>query len=682
MIRRRPAHASATSKDLSSSVRAGGGAYRKERGIFERFGLGAFDKALGNVGSYLCGEFQDFVPFTSICCCGVLALLVFFWWITTFVEGTASYYVESTTIFGTGFKAAGGRGARSGVEHDMYNDANVVPAPVAIGNGMIVVGSTFASTDPSVSVVNTTTGKVTLQSHLKGPSRVAAGRQPIALAVGEGVVMVMLRNGVVLCFHAENLKQMWSAVALSKGSGLLGGTSGLFPDQVSLFVSHVDRTVFCAGNGLVVALDARSGKVKWREDVFLARNDWTSDDYAGFLEANSRLNGGRSDDDDDQEATIPVNDYKLGPKKATDGSGSASASHAVSWQVFRTDVGRSLPHSSHEWPRMQLLHYKRDQPGRVRKRDQHYKAEKPPNVVVVHTKHGITVLQSSSGKLVTQLPLAGPRYGGKSTYVDLDGDGNVDHIEALPGQPEEPLPLPECWGRVTSGVPATSGLWNGTICVDTGSIEMKSTVHVAIPLVVHEEGDDVVRFGATKKPNEGLGLHEPRTAPVLTTATRSVVFMASTGTVTRYDANGVMLWQRKTNAKWEREFLSKTPQLIQLGQESIAAVGDGMIVVLDLQTGKRQSQIVLSDYLICPILIIPIVEEVEVDGGRPGAVQHRKKAVRHDGKSFRIITFSRIGVKSHTLLKDEDFGARYAMFFGLVVVFAIIGLVCGLVFMT
>ena len=656
MIRRRPSHAGVMSRELSNPDQR----------------AGAREQASGSSSFWVrvqstCDACMGSISTTYMIIFGFIFLVFCFWHLSKLVSTTTGFGVESETIFVTPNEDMADFA-------DKRSEPTILPQVLNMNNGLVAIAS-VPHGDPSLALVNASNGNILRSASLKGHTRVGVGYVPVAMARGKDILAVLLKNGMVHGLSPDTLNKRWSSVCLSKSSGKGGDTTTLVPGKVALFV-HGSK-VYTVGNDNVAAIDGKNGKVLWRKMLPLAHK---------------AIVPTVGDDDDDMEATVPVHDYKLhgrhdtGNPKGTTQPGD-DTTHVVSWQTFRTDVGRSLPHSSADAYRIQLLHYKRDQPGKDRARD-HFDQAKPPNVVVVHTARGISVLQVSTGHVVTVLELPGPRYGGRGVYVDVDGDGNIDHIEALPGQPDEPLPLPECWGRVTSGIPATSGLWNGTICTENEEEEgggWLSEVRVATPLVVHQNGDDVVRFGSTRKAGEGhtiVNLHtegeghadEDRmfgTKATLITATRSVVFLASTGDVSRYDAKGRLLWQVKTVASWRGDSFDN-PQLSQLGMNALVVAGNYAMVILNMHTGNVQAEIILKHPLISPMMILPVFQAVYKSNGR-------EAGTIHDGEAYSILTQDKYAFVHHTLEKEEDHGARYALFFGLVAVFAFAGMICGLV---
>jgi hypothetical protein len=150
-----------------------------------------------------------------------------------------------------------------------------------------------------------------------------------------------------------------------------------------------------------------------------------------------------------------------------------------------------------------------------------------------------------------------------------------------------------------------------------------------------------------------------------------VVFLASTGDVSRYDAKGRLLWQVKTVASWRGDSFDN-PQLSQLGMNALVVAGNYAMVILNMHTGNVQAEIILKHPLISPMMILPVFQAVYKSNGR-------EAGTIHDGEAYSILTQDKYAFVHHTLEKEEDHGARYALFFGLVAVFAFAGMICGLV---
>lgn len=93
-----------------------------------------------------------------------------------------------------------------------------------------------------------------------------------------------------------------------------------------------------------------------------------------------------------------------------------------------------------------------------------------PNALVVHLRDGLEILHLYSGRPLCRLTLKAGE-----VHVDMDGDGVIDHVEAIgglhqqaararSGGPEHSMTLPKCLAVVHSGVPSSRQLFNASIC--------------------------------------------------------------------------------------------------------------------------------------------------------------------------------------------------------------------------
>lgn len=102
-----------------------------------------------------------------------------------------------------------------------------------------------------------------------------------------------------------------------------------------------------------------------------------------------------------------------------------------------------------------------------------------PNALVVHLRDGLEILHLYSGRPLCRLTLKAGE-----VHVDMDGDGVIDHVEAIgglhqaaararSGGPEHSLTLPKCLAVVHSGIPASRQLFNASICQSSWSDLMR-----------------------------------------------------------------------------------------------------------------------------------------------------------------------------------------------------------------
>jgi len=165
------------------------------------------------------------------------------------------------------------------------------------------------------------------------------------------------------------------------------------------------------------------------------------------------------------------------------------------WRAFRQYILHSLPHlwSVREHTKFELAHFERKRAGKGREAAQEheeYMAESArwttdlfgglrphseeehvasPNCFVAHHKDGIEVIHLYTGRPLCRLSLS------KSVlHVDVNGDGIVDHVEAVAGsyipyalthQAHSHFKAPKCLALVRSGVPPSMQLFNGSVCL-------------------------------------------------------------------------------------------------------------------------------------------------------------------------------------------------------------------------
>lgn len=169
----------------------------------------------------------------------------------------------------------------------------------------------------------------------------------------------------------------------------------------------------------------------------------------------------------------------------------------MDWRIFRKSIlDHALPHAwfgggGRQGTVMNLAHVEKTRQGHQRQsikakrqiksnffvRDTlnlrpHSDSEhiEKPNAIIVHLKDGLEILHFYSGRPLCRLTLKSGQ-----VHVDMNGDGTIDHVEAVGGihLPRtrtisnhghgEPT-LSKCLGRVSSGIPTIRQLFNGSIC--------------------------------------------------------------------------------------------------------------------------------------------------------------------------------------------------------------------------
>lgn len=187
----------------------------------------------------------------------------------------------------------------------------------------------------------------------------------------------------------------------------------------------------------------------------------------------------------------------------------AMHSGQMDWRVFRQSIlAAALPHAwegGRAATRIDMAHVEKTRSGAQRQsikqarqvksnffvRDSvlglrpHSESEhvSNPNALVVHLRDGIELLHLYSGRPLCRLTL---RAG--EVHVDMDGDGVVDHVEAVGAAggahiagararnaeaERHAVTLPRCLAMVRSGIPATRQLFNASICQSSWADSMR-----------------------------------------------------------------------------------------------------------------------------------------------------------------------------------------------------------------
>jgi hypothetical protein len=178
-----------------------------------------------------------------------------------------------------------------------------------------------------------------------------------------------------------------------------------------------------------------------------------------------------------------------------------------SCKEYRESVLASLPHAWYheEDSFMRLAHFHRHRTHHGNQRHnlqrseddaivawQHRQRKRDairPNVIVSHTEDAMEVIHVFSGRPVCRIPLEK-----NVLHADVNGDGVFDHVHVSGGTPREGASHAlgheksgPCMARVTSGIPASIGLFNGTVC-SSSSIRAGGPIDVARPVVLSVPG--------------------------------------------------------------------------------------------------------------------------------------------------------------------------------------------------
>ena len=157
-----------------------------------------------------------------------------------------------------------------------------------------------------------------------------------------------------------------------------------------------------------------------------------------------------------------------------------------------------------------------------------------PNVLVSHSEDAIEIIHIFSGRPVCRIPL-----DKNVLHVDVNGDGVIDHVHALGGTPKPTAAhvpghekIGACMARVSSGIPASVHLFNGTVC-SAAAIKAGGPIDVAPPATLPVPG----KHGhyASKLRQKSF-----------------VFFFNSRGEVTAFDHRGEKLFTEHTGITWKQ----------------------------------------------------------------------------------------------------------------------------------
>lgn len=178
------------------------------------------------------------------------------------------------------------------------------------------------------------------------------------------------------------------------------------------------------------------------------------------------------------------------------------------------------------------------------------KQTQTPNVIVSHAEDGMEVIHLFSGRPVCRLKLEK-----KVLHVDANGDGVPDHVHVSGG-----IPRPErtemdiarhqsgherigaCMTRVTSGIPPSISLFNGTICSTAVRKRPSGLLDIAPPV-------------ALRVPNKNghyakMQLHQKM----------NLFYFNSRGEITSFASNGEKLYTLQTGIEWKQRYPNFDPE--------------------------------------------------------------------------------------------------------------------------
>ncbi|KAF2074247.1 hypothetical protein CYY_004457 [Polysphondylium violaceum] len=307
----------------------------------------------------------------------------------------------------------------------------------------------------------------------------------------------------------------------------------------------------------------------------------------------------------------------------------------VEWKVYRDSILSSLPHtwSSNFDTRLQARHFEKKVTsikGKSDNTDQQqqqqntggWKSEfvgltptqdiftlltyqqqddlivKDPNVIVVHNKNGIEVVQIHSGRTVCRLVMDSTDFHRNSdhfiVYLDVNQDGVLDQIHSIAGNvpalnnfkdtDKKKKNSGSCVALAMAGVPPRDYLFMRSICGFSSGLDI-DPIHI--------------NTGNHKDP------HYFQTAPPTfiqnpITKKLDTIFFVNTGKISSVQANGKQNWKVTTESTWKRHIEPHTFPSIQVismvsnsnyytqqqqqqKQQYILAIGGESMTVLDDQ---------------------------------------------------------------------------------------------------
>eukprot|EP00808_Paulinella_micropora_P017153 g32257.t1 len=237
------------------------------------------------------------------------------------------------------------------------------------------------------------------------------------------------------------------------------------------------------------------------------------------------------------------------------------------WSNFRHSIVQTLPHSwsAPEDTRFFPAHFERRRSGQARRSEKEAVASnvndvdwrddllggmrphsatehvREPNVLVAHLREGIQVIHLYSGRPVCQLALAAG-----TLYGDVNADSVIDKVEALAGshglttQGGQSRKNSEfgCLALVSSGIPSTHQLFNGSICQENG----KGTLQFLNKLAEEDIFSHKPLVGGFNSATSQRNLNGVLSFTSL--------FFVNSGLVTAFSSSGRHLWSTPTTSSW------------------------------------------------------------------------------------------------------------------------------------
>eukprot|EP00002_Diphylleia_rotans_P007067 TRINITY_DN1652_c0_g2_i7.p1 TRINITY_DN1652_c0_g2~~TRINITY_DN1652_c0_g2_i7.p1 ORF type:complete len:678 (+),score=112.13 TRINITY_DN1652_c0_g2_i7:42-2075(+) len=507
------------------------------------------------------------------------------------------------------------------------------------------------------------------EASLLSAVRVVSGRQPVAMAVGyldsheekkkrEQVIVVVTHGWSILLFD-KNLQIVWetnlsddlpagffhkeTAIHISpfrlnptdRGSVIVGGrmdykksddyewhsnratnptnSSKLFQDEMEDSSFDDEERHFS-----YFAFDGKTGKLRWKHEA--------GDFHQALF---------------DDGMLYPQHNYKLHVKSNLKHIGE------VDWRNYRENILQALPYrwSKREDTEFYLAHFSRKPKAAEKCKPDPYKylevpvlkpedgakkvglppqamhdmgvteakpkqtepSSRTPNVLVAVIQEGIEVIHMSSGRTLCQM-----RLSPTGAWADVNGDGVPEHVEGLieshdaAGFNQLRKSGFSCNAVVTSGVPKSHHVFNGTICQSQGLRALFFGSKTTSPLIETVSPLVIRRYDFRRSLSH---------LPIMDS-----VFYVSNGCVTSYSGEGHLNWMscdcptyavsHKSDTQ-ESNFLdaSLMPQLesfkllTRTSIEHILVVGERQLTLLDPANGEQLVKVDLHEGPVAPVVI-------------------------------------------------------------------------------
>lgn len=178
-----------------------------------------------------------------------------------------------------------------------------------------------------------------------------------------------------------------------------------------------------------------------------------------------------------------------------------------------------------------------------------------PNVLVAHTQHGLDVVS-----LVNGLPITGLSLVEEISYGDVNGDGVVDSIIVLENEMDVSSrgsgfahyggELMPCTMLVVSGLPATSQLFNASLCTAHSNMQDPVSSYSRRSRAAAQKASAVEVKAASplimRKMNEKVPSIEDRE--------KDIVVALNTGVISCFTGLGNFKWQVRSGPLWNMDF--------------------------------------------------------------------------------------------------------------------------------